>query len=85
MNRSVREAKSVKRFEWSNGLDTALYKNIPFFNIGRKSIASFVMKHCNTKEASKYQVHYISACVLEIFHNRGNPNGGSIIGGLCSF
>ena len=23
--------KSVKRFEWSNGLDTALYKNIPFY------------------------------------------------------
>ena len=23
--------KSVKRFEWSNGLHTALYKNIPFF------------------------------------------------------
>ena len=27
MNRSVREGKSVKPFERSNGLDTALYKN----------------------------------------------------------
>ena len=27
MNRSVREGKIVKRFERSNGLDTALYKN----------------------------------------------------------
>ena len=27
MNRSVRECKSVKRFERSNGLVTALYKN----------------------------------------------------------
>ena len=27
MNRSARGVKSVKRFEWSNGLDTALYKN----------------------------------------------------------
>ena len=27
MNRSAREAKRVKRFERSNGLDTALYKN----------------------------------------------------------
>ena len=27
MNRSVREGKNVKRFERSNGLDTALYKN----------------------------------------------------------
>ena len=27
MNRSVRKGKSVKRFERSNGLDTALYKN----------------------------------------------------------
>ena len=26
MNRSAREAKSVKRFERSNGLDTAIYK-----------------------------------------------------------
>ena len=34
MNRSVREAgkaKSVKRFERSNGLDTALYKNYLFY------------------------------------------------------
>ena len=30
MNRSARE-ESVKRFERSNGLDTALYKIIPFF------------------------------------------------------
>ena len=27
MNRSVREGKSVMRFERSKGLDTALYKN----------------------------------------------------------
>ena len=27
MSRSARGAKSVKRFELSNGLDTALYKN----------------------------------------------------------
>ena len=27
MNRSVREGTSVKRFERSNGLDNALYKN----------------------------------------------------------
>ena len=26
-------SKSVKRFQWSNGLDTALYKNIPFYDI----------------------------------------------------
>ena len=31
MNRSVREGKSVKRFERSNGLDTALFKNYLFF------------------------------------------------------
>ena len=30
MNRSAREAKSVKRVERSNGLDTALYKNYLF-------------------------------------------------------
>ena len=30
MNRSVRDGKSVKRFERSNGLDTALYKNYLF-------------------------------------------------------
>ena len=29
MNRSASGAKSVKRFERSNGLDTVLYKNIP--------------------------------------------------------
>ena len=34
MNRSVREGKSVKRFERSNGLDTALYKKkLPFTHI----------------------------------------------------
>ena len=33
MNRSAREGKSVKRFEWSSGPDTALYKNylLPFY------------------------------------------------------
>ena len=30
MNRSLREGKNVKRFERSNGLDTALYKNYLF-------------------------------------------------------
>ena len=39
MNRSVitAKAKSVKRFERSNGLDTALYKNIPlpFLNLSK--------------------------------------------------
>ena len=34
MNRSVRKAKSMKRFERSNGLDTALYKNYLFFCVG---------------------------------------------------
>ena len=29
MNRSAREGNKCKRFERSNGLDTALYKNIP--------------------------------------------------------
>ena len=41
MNRSVREGKkSVKRFERSNGLDTALYKNylyLLFFYRGGKT------------------------------------------------
>ena len=31
MNRSVREGKKCERFERSNGLDTALYKNYLFF------------------------------------------------------
>ena len=38
MNRSAREGKSVKRFERSNGLDTALYKNYLFFNSGPLSL-----------------------------------------------
>ena len=32
------EAKSVKRFERSNGLDTALYKNITFFTSGYEGL-----------------------------------------------
>ena len=32
MNRSVREGKSVKRFERSNGPDIALYKNYIFYD-----------------------------------------------------
>ena len=34
MNRSAREGKSVKRFERSDGLDTALYKNYLYVYIG---------------------------------------------------
>ena len=30
-NVAIKRAKSVKRFERSSGLDTALYKNIPFY------------------------------------------------------
>ena len=31
MNRSLREGKKCNRFERSNGLDTALYKNYLFY------------------------------------------------------
>ena len=31
---------SVKRFERSNGLDTALYKNIPFLDVARKALVT---------------------------------------------
>ena len=37
MNRSASGEESVKRFERSNGLDTALYKTIPFFLPERNS------------------------------------------------
>ena len=42
MNRSVREGKSGKRFERSNGLDTALYKNYLylFFYLLQKNVRS---------------------------------------------
>ena len=33
--------ESVKRFEWSNGLDSALYKTIPFF-----SLKIAIRSHC---------------------------------------
>ena len=41
MNRSVREGKSVKRFERSNGLDTALYKNYLYLIIPSNITPSF--------------------------------------------
>ena len=40
MIRSVREGKSVKRFERSNGADIALYKNYPYLLNNMKHIKS---------------------------------------------
>ena len=43
MNRSVRRAKSVKRFERSNGLDAALYKTtFTFFFTQKQNILSAI-------------------------------------------
>ena len=67
------EAKSVKRFERSNGLDTALYKNYLFFLDKFGCLSCWVQVHmCRPHDYKKHSrflwYHYIVFCILSVFH-----------------
>ena len=50
---SIREGKSVKRFERSNGLDTALYKNDFFLPI--KGVRPYKLFRC---------IHFVAEYII---------------------
>ena len=55
----IRLTKSVKRFERSNGLDTALYKNYLFFTIYSNKIC--ITRIVQSRHLER-DIHYYSMC-----------------------
>ena len=69
MNRSARGGKSVKRFERSNGLDTALYKNYLYLYYYGLGVFSSQIQHNHMRSNISSKVilllqHLVIACAL---------------------
>ena len=88
---SIREGKSVKRFERSNGLDTALYKNDLFFYLSKvlgpiNYLGVYILLQNISYAVSHYDCCYLPVCCApyppgspeaDLSHLRSLPSFGT--------